>query len=229
MMEGTSCHQPPVDCNDGTLTLPVHDYDHLDCAAVTGGTVYRGSAIPAIWGHYFFADFCQSSTWSFKLVDGAVTEFTDRSEELHPDGEPQPLSLVTAIQEGGDGELYVVKWTFSNNGAVYKIVPDPSAVGVDPARPSISSLDLSNGFPNPFARTTCFELRLREEADVLVSVFSATGRLIRRLHEGHSSERSLAIEWSGRDEAERPVAAGVYFVRAESRDQAVTKRVTLVR
>jgi glucose/arabinose dehydrogenase len=60
IMEGTVC-TPGVNpnCNMAGLTLPVLDYDHSGgSCSVTGGHVYRGAAIPAIWGTYFYADYC---------------------------------------------------------------------------------------------------------------------------------------------------------------------------
>jgi glucose/arabinose dehydrogenase len=37
---------------------PLHEYDHGPGCSITGGLVYRGSAIPELVGAYVFADFC---------------------------------------------------------------------------------------------------------------------------------------------------------------------------
>ena len=50
---------------------------------MTGGYVYCGSAIPALQGTYFYADYCSSRIWSFRYVNGQVTEFTERTQELN--------------------------------------------------------------------------------------------------------------------------------------------------
>lgn len=43
LMEGTLCFNPSINCNSGSLTLPVLDYPHFSGAcSVTGGYVYRG-------------------------------------------------------------------------------------------------------------------------------------------------------------------------------------------
>ena len=49
LMEGFLCFKPSSNCNPGGLTLPVLDYPtHVGgTCAVTGGYVYRGSAMPA--------------------------------------------------------------------------------------------------------------------------------------------------------------------------------------
>jgi hypothetical protein len=64
---------------------------------VTGGTVYRGSVLPAsIQGHYFFTDYCDlpSKLWSFTYENGVATNLTDWTSLLNPDGD---VSFVTAI------------------------------------------------------------------------------------------------------------------------------------
>ena len=59
LMEGPACYNPSQDCNDGTLELPVHSYDHggnpFRCS-ISGGYVYRGDRLPSLNGHYFFSD-----------------------------------------------------------------------------------------------------------------------------------------------------------------------------
>src|SRR2546426_522212 len=48
------------------LTDPIHEYDHGPggSASITGGYVYRGTALgPEFVGRYFFADFVQKRIW----------------------------------------------------------------------------------------------------------------------------------------------------------------------
>jgi hypothetical protein len=118
LMEGFSCYNPGSGCNDGSLTLPVHVYDHLDGrCSVTGGVAYRGS-IPGIFGHYFFADYCTGDVFSFVWDGGSgLTDFTDRTTTLAP----AAGGRITAFGEDGFGELYIVLIT----GSVYKIIPVP--------------------------------------------------------------------------------------------------------
>jgi glucose/arabinose dehydrogenase len=111
--EGTldtgKCSEPIV------ATDPVYEYDHSTGCAVIGGYVYRGNAIPAFQGHYIYSDYCTGQTWSFALVDGAVTDFQERTPEL---GGFQ--GLISAWGEDNDGELYLINYT---GGRVDKLVP----------------------------------------------------------------------------------------------------------
>jgi hypothetical protein len=119
-MEGTQCYEPATDCNDGSLTLPVYDYRHEEGrCSVTGGYVYRGS-IAAIFGHYFFADFCSAEVFSFVWDGGGgVVDFVDRTDDLEQEA---PLHRLSSFGEDGFGELYIVQFGPGNVGEVYKIV-----------------------------------------------------------------------------------------------------------
>jgi len=113
IMEGTLC-TPGVnpDCSKTGLTLPVLDYDHSsgNCS-VTGGYVYRGSAIPEIRGTYFYADYCAGWVKSFVYRNGAATVPKDW-ESLRPGGN------ITSFGEDGQGELYIL----TSQGGVYRII-----------------------------------------------------------------------------------------------------------
>ncbi len=121
LMEGIACFNPASGCNDGTLTLPVYDYTHTGGrCSVTGGYVYRGS-IAAIFGHFFFADFCSDEVLSF-VWDGAggVSNLTDRTAALAPAG---GFRSITGFGEDGAGELYIVQFgSGDNTGQVFRIV-----------------------------------------------------------------------------------------------------------
>jgi len=59
----------------GRLEFPIHAYDHDDGkCSVTGGYVYRGKAVPAARGRYFFGDYCTGEIWSLRVGGGAATD-----------------------------------------------------------------------------------------------------------------------------------------------------------
>jgi glucose/arabinose dehydrogenase len=122
LMEGTHCFNPPGDCDPGDLTYPIHEYSHVGnpsrCSSVTGGYVYRGSAIPDLQGTYFFADFCSGRIWSFRYDGATLTELTDRTNELSP-GNGLSLGNISSFGEDATGELYLLSLT----GEVFKMCP----------------------------------------------------------------------------------------------------------
>src|SRR5437899_11150390 len=57
------------------LVDPIHEYDHTMGQSITGGFVYRGTALPATYrGRYFFADYVQGRVWSLALTLDASGE-----------------------------------------------------------------------------------------------------------------------------------------------------------
>jgi glucose/arabinose dehydrogenase len=109
-MEGRHC-LGNNSCDQSGLTLPILEYSHSEGCSITGGYVYRGAALPALQGQYFFADFCQGWVRSLRM-DGSTPVTTDWPAL-------SPGNLVTSFGEDNAGELYVL----SGGGTVYKIVP----------------------------------------------------------------------------------------------------------
>jgi glucose/arabinose dehydrogenase len=73
IMEGSSCFGGGG-CDDAGLVLPELEYDHGEGCSVTGGFVYRGSALPEIVGHYFYSDFCRGFLRSFRFDGEDATD-----------------------------------------------------------------------------------------------------------------------------------------------------------
>ena len=94
---------------------PVVEYDHGDGCSVTGGTVYRGGAIPSLSGAYVYTDFCSGTLWAATPVDGSPATATVIGSIP---GNP------SSIAEDHDGELYA---TGLFAGALYKLVPGSGA------------------------------------------------------------------------------------------------------
>jgi glucose/arabinose dehydrogenase len=112
IMEGSDCFRESG-CDQTGLTLPIFEYNHQEGCSVTGGYVYRGSAIPALQGHYFYADYCQGWVRSLRYESGTVVDQTEWPS-LTPGG------TVLSFGEDAAGELYVLA-----GGKVSRIVPDP--------------------------------------------------------------------------------------------------------
>jgi glucose/arabinose dehydrogenase len=127
LMEGNACYNPPVNCAVPGLTMPVHVYSHDLGCSITGGAVYRGSAVPQIYGHYFFADFCGNQIWSVRVEGGQVVEFDEWTSVLAPGGGFE-IGSISAIGEDGRGELYIVDRTGEQEGEIYRITSSGTGV-----------------------------------------------------------------------------------------------------
>ena len=109
--EGTRCNTSvatPSQCAALIQTPPILEYDHSPSGAgtgvcggsVTGGFRYRGSAIPALYGRYVFADYCTGRMWTAAPGAGGVWEkaiFADTG------------LLISSFGEDAAGELYFLR------------------------------------------------------------------------------------------------------------------------
>ena len=130
VMEGNHCYNPKEDC-EPTGVLPIFEYPNdanymkiltgmdepnVDGCSVTGGYVYRGSAISELQGTYFFADYCSGNIWTFKEKNGKATEFQNRTEEISLGGGGF-TNYISSFGEDNNGELYIVDY----NGIIFKL------------------------------------------------------------------------------------------------------------
>ncbi|HLB47798.1 MAG TPA: PQQ-dependent sugar dehydrogenase [Anaerolineales bacterium] len=108
ILEGT--HRYSTFGDVAGLTGPVAEYSQNEGGcSVTGGYVYRGSALPSLDGVYFFGDYCSGFIWT-----------------LVPNGQDawdsalfvQSGLNISSFGEDASGELYVV----DHGGAVYKLM-----------------------------------------------------------------------------------------------------------
>src|SRR6266568_1486469 len=110
IMEGNHCYLT-ANCNTTGLILPIAEYIHaFGACAITGGYVYRGSALPDLVGNYFYADYCNGSVWSIRYPGSGPADWTSILT---------PGSSVSSFGEDAQGELYIVQLT----GPVYRVVP----------------------------------------------------------------------------------------------------------
>lgn len=122
IFEGSQCFEPEplfLSCPSlSSYVAPVHEYDHTQGCAVTGGFVYRGCALPDLHGSYFFADYCTAFVRTFEMVGGAVQNLTDRTADVAPGG-GLSIDTITSFGEDARGELYVA----DQGGEIFKLIP----------------------------------------------------------------------------------------------------------
>lgn len=124
VMEGTQCTNLPGDptCNPSNFTPPIVDYDHGQGCSVTGGYLYRGSAVPELKltsppatgqlfnGVYIYGDFCSGTIWRISATaSGGVSNSVLLSSGL----------MITTFGEDENGEIYVAD---AGTGKIYKFV-----------------------------------------------------------------------------------------------------------
>ncbi|HLL24020.1 MAG TPA: PQQ-dependent sugar dehydrogenase, partial [Kofleriaceae bacterium] len=123
-------------CNTPGFLDPIVEHPRTEARSITGGVVYRGTAMPSLVGTYIYGDFATGNVWALLFDE---------------DNKPKPKQLfnvgggtLVAFAQGNDGEVYTVEIS----GEISKLVPSGptqpdtfpqklSLTGcVDPADPS---------------------------------------------------------------------------------------------
>lgn len=94
--------------------------------------------------------------------------------------------------------------------------------------------ELFQNYPNPFNPETWIPYRLSQDSTVVISIYKATGQLVRRLNLGHKSagiyiSKKRAACWDGRDNYGETVASGVYFYTIQAGDFNATRKMVILR
>lgn len=97
-------------CDKTGLIPPVLEYPHEGGnIAITGGFVYRGTAMPKLVGKYLFSDYGSGRIWATSADDGWQTTLLI-----------DPPMFIDSFGVDEQGELYVVDL---RTDAIYKITP----------------------------------------------------------------------------------------------------------
>lgn len=95
---------------------PIWEYHHSIGKSITGGEVYRGTAIPKLDGVYLFADYVTGKLWGLKY------DFENKKVEAHYELELDGNIPIMTFGSDQQGEVY-----FSDpSGHIFKIVPQKS-------------------------------------------------------------------------------------------------------
>jgi glucose/arabinose dehydrogenase len=108
--EGNARYKPSRLVHRGTLVGPVTVYHHgSNGCSITGGYVYRGSAVPASVGRYFYGDFCSGNVWSLRISNGKAVDNRHEAQ----------IGSLSSFGQGLNGDLYAV----SLDGGLYRLAP----------------------------------------------------------------------------------------------------------
>ena len=108
VFEGTHVYEDKEPDPSGELLEPIAEYTHVEGCSITGGFVYRGEAIPAARGRYFYGDYCSGFIWSLALRNGRARDVRKHGIEVNG---------LSSFGEDAAGELYLLSLT----GSVYRL------------------------------------------------------------------------------------------------------------
>jgi len=136
--EGTQAYNSTCGPNAAASRPPVAQYTHTVGQSVTGGFVYRGSAIPALVGRYVFGDFVTGRIWHIARDTVPTLNVTT--------GFNSGLSIAS-FGQGNDGELYIVHYA----GTLHRLRAGSAGGGTVPNQLSATGCVLPGDATRPAA------------------------------------------------------------------------------
>ena len=167
--------------------------------------------------------------------------------------ETESVTLVAAAVKGsrlsaGDGTLatltfeVVARKPFEvelTDVILSDATPAALPVGWRNARVAASPLSVDHtavlsNYPNPFNPETWIPYQLSEAAEVTLTIYGATGQVIRTLDLGHQPtgvyrSKSRAAYWDGRNDLGERVASGLYFYTLTAGEFTATGKMLIMK
>jgi hypothetical protein len=198
-MEAFSCYNSSS-CNQSGLTLPIHAYPHESGNnSITGGYVYRGSAVPSLMGKYVYADYVSGRIWALSKTQSGYanellvdTAFNVASFGVDADGE-----LLIC---GFDSKIHRLRATSTSTEGS----SGPMGMLLEPA------------YPNPASETVRLPINLSHAAWTRVVVHDALGRKVANVLDARMPTGHHVVSWSGHNDRGARMPAGLYWIRVST-------------
>lgn len=219
-----------TDNGDGTWDYEYALYNRTSNRGFRSFKVGTGGATITNVGFHDF-DHDAGSDWNATVANGVITWETDDFQtdpsanyigygtmynfRFTADAAPTTTPAEGGLFRPGVGDAFAID------------APAPGPLPTDaPVLAQESELRVD---PNPFSHQTRLSLAVRTAGDARVDVIDVTGRTVRSLLDAKVPAGALEVEWDGRDDAGRAVAAGVYFFRLQTADGVSTAKTTRLR
>ena len=158
-----------------------------------------------------------------QVLSGTVV--TPISEGRFPQTRPVEHAAVTVTSEGQPIQIF--RALTDDNGDFSIDLAGPTAVGGNREATPVR-FHLGQNYPNPFNPSTHIPYQLAEDSHVRLVIYNSLGQRVRTLVNRPQPSGEYRATWKGRDDAGRPVAAGVYFYRLTTAGGRQVRKMVLM-
>lgn len=239
-----ACSTPPNDPTFTSVTATQNStvsplsYSGTGTATAVADGGSCGCSVTAISGYHivFTADASYDVAMSGTFEDGNFTLSAQAGSTFvslvgftgtHSD----TLTIPPGTYDLNAAVLVVASFAADDFGTVetsfdFSVQLSPSvAVGVAEGPAASPTLFLMAPQPNPSRSVTFLGLDLDRTADVSLTVYDLSGRVVRKLVDGPLAAGRHRVSWDGRDQRGSRVASGMYFLRALTEGRSTTRRI----
>lgn len=244
--------------NTGTFFAGAMMLQNVTTASITGNTVVENDgtfsgggglhvsgAVPEVSNNIFAFNTGSGSLANGVSMPDEPTVFecndvfsngTDYSGMADPTGTNGNISadpLFCSLAEGNLGVSSSSPCAPANSSGCDLIGALMAGCGVSPVPDENGGIPVAfrvdQNYPNPFNPTTKIRFALPAEGMTEVVIYNVAGHRVKTLVKEVLPAQVHEVVWTGRDDAERTVAAGVYFYRVTSGDNTSVGRMALVK
>lgn len=151
--------------------------------------------------------------------------------DLQRDNESSAAPFITIVQnwiklawEGYDGTIEFQKG-ITNLEKLLNLLK---------SKPTAKKTLLFANYPNPFNPETWIPYQLAKPTDVIVTIHSATGSVVRTIALGYQDEgiyisQNRAVHWDGKNESGEQVSSGIFFYTLTAGDFTATRKMLILK
>jgi surface protein len=104
----------------------------------------------------------------------------------------------------------------------------------DPHNPDAPQVQIAPGikniYPNPFNPRTTINYYLKNDADVVVTIYNAKGQKVNEFNQGfQKAEKMHSLVWNGKNSNSKDVSSGIYFFKLNAGKLTAVKRAILLK
>ena len=155
-------------------------------------------------------------------------------------------SVIVSIAEGDSTTCGVLAWTngvgsdhiqlkivelfnISNNISVNINFLTQTDLNIDDKYPVANSIDILSCFPNPFNPSILLEYKIEKRNHVQLDVYNILGKNVKSLVKEVQEAGNYNTKWDGNNRFNKQLPSGAYFLKIQSGEYYMIKKITLIK
>ncbi|MBA7514744.1 hypothetical protein ES705_06778 [subsurface metagenome] len=130
------------------------------------------------------------------------------------------------------GCIIITGYAFNENNADYltiKYTEEGAIVEKIRMPAAVKGFEVYSPYPNPFKSQTQIKYLFAKNACIKINVYDINGRLVRNLLNQNLQEGVRIAVWDGKDKNCKLSPPGVYFMRLETPNKSITKKIIKIK
>ena len=178
---------------------------------IGSGVIHEGKALLTLWG---------DDTMT-QQVDGAVSAEPLELTSWCPNQDAEIPLHLPAVKDGLTQAILSATLEYQSNAVWLAETEGGTKVPTE--------FDLKQNYPNPFNPNTTIKYQLPRETKVEITIYNLSGAIVRTLVNGLKPAGYHDVVWNGRDDRDRLVTSGIYWVKMKAGDYQKTFKMSLIK